>query len=177
MGPIGKMLLVVCAAVTHTGCAEPRHQDQHAAPVRAPLAIPLLVSLERSACYGICPVYSLTIHRDGAVEYQGERFVKVKGKATARLSEPSLAELERAVNSAHLEGMATSYEHANVSDRATVTISFERGGSVSSVRHNLGDGSAPSALADLEKSIDAIVGVEQWTGTAAERLAHVSEWQ
>ncbi len=177
MGPTGKMLLVACTVLTQLGCAEPRHHDEHVAPLHAPTTVPLLVSLERSACYGICPVYSLTIHKDGAVEYQGGRFVKVKGTASARLSEPSLAELDRAVNNAHLESMAASYEHATITDRATVTVSFVRGGKLSSVRHNLGDDSAPRALLDLEQSIDAIVGVEQWTGTAAERLAHVGDWQ
>lgn len=46
----------------------------------------LVVSLERTACFGACPQYSVSLYRDGIVAYEGVRFVKVRGKRMARLT-------------------------------------------------------------------------------------------
>lgn len=32
----------------------------------------LTIQLERTGCYGTCPAYSVTIHGDGRVEYNGK---------------------------------------------------------------------------------------------------------
>src|SRR5215467_6140087 len=39
----------------------------------------LTIQLERMPCYGICPGYSVTIHGDGRVEYNGKSHVKETG--------------------------------------------------------------------------------------------------
>jgi hypothetical protein len=44
-----------------------------------------LVTLARGACYGSCPVYSLTIAGDGSVTYNGEAFVRVMGPASGNV--------------------------------------------------------------------------------------------
>jgi Domain of unknown function (DUF6438) len=46
----------------------------------------VLVKLERTSCFGECPVYSVTIDGRGNVTYDGEQFVRVKGRATGRIS-------------------------------------------------------------------------------------------
>ena len=37
------------------------------------------IVLQRTACFGQCPVYSVEIHANGQVKYIGEEFVSVKG--------------------------------------------------------------------------------------------------
>jgi hypothetical protein len=37
------------------------------------------IKLERTACLGTCPIYSVTIFSVGRLEYKGEMFVKAKG--------------------------------------------------------------------------------------------------
>ena len=39
----------------------------------------LRIQLQRTACYGWCPAYSVEISGDGTVLYFGERFVATKG--------------------------------------------------------------------------------------------------
>ena len=46
----------------------------------------VVITLERTVCYGTCPAYTLRITGDGSVEYEGMRYVRVIGKATARIS-------------------------------------------------------------------------------------------
>jgi hypothetical protein len=44
----------------------------------------VVIGLERTACFGTCPIYRVSVSGDGAVEYQGVRFVQTVGveKAT-----------------------------------------------------------------------------------------------
>ena len=43
------------------------------------------VRLERIGCYGTCPAYTLTVHGDGRVEYDGKNHVKEKGAREGRI--------------------------------------------------------------------------------------------
>ena len=53
-----------------------------------------LATLERTDCYGTCPVYKVTVFRDGTIEYVGSRYVKVTGKALGQISEDQVDKLE-----------------------------------------------------------------------------------
>ena len=44
------------------------------------------ISLERTACYGTCPVYKLTVYRSGRVEFQGTDHVRQKGSRRGKIS-------------------------------------------------------------------------------------------
>src|SRR6187402_3273520 len=62
-----------------------------------------VATLERTGCYGECPVYRLTVNSDGTVVYVGTRYVKVLGRQVYKISEAQLSELQAA------------FEHANFS--------------------------------------------------------------
>jgi hypothetical protein len=37
------------------------------------------VTLERTACFGYCPIYKVTLRRDGTISYNGREYVDLKG--------------------------------------------------------------------------------------------------
>ena len=39
----------------------------------------VVITLERTPCFGTCPVYTLAVQGDGTVVYEGKDFVKTKG--------------------------------------------------------------------------------------------------
>lgn len=53
----------------------------------------LFFKMERSACYGRCPVYEVTITPSGEVTYLGKHFVELEGLYKAQVSEAFLAEI------------------------------------------------------------------------------------
>lgn len=55
--------LAGCATTSNTGSEPPRQ-----------------VTFETTPCFGSCPVFSLTLDADGHGVYEGERFVKTKGR-------------------------------------------------------------------------------------------------
>jgi uncharacterized protein DUF6438 len=129
-----------------------------------------LASIERTACYGWCPVYKLTVFRDGAVEYEGTGFVKRQGKATGHLRPDQLAALDELFQKHGYLGLADSYEAYEVTDAPSVYTAYSTvGGKRKDVKHYLGDTKAPAVLGKIEEGIDRIVHVEQWIGTEEER--------
>lgn len=122
------------------------------------------VKLERTSCYGSCPVYSLTIDGDGAVSYHGTSWVKVCGAGRKQISREAVAELlgqfERADyfrlvwDSSCGRGMATD----NPSSKTSLRIA----GAAREIDHYHGDRCAPEALEQLEKAIDRVAGSAEW---------------
>jgi hypothetical protein len=150
------------AVIASLGCRGPRSQS---------------VSLERTACYGICPVYKVTIGADGVATYEGESFVKVKGRASAKVSSADLDGLRVAFEKVDFFALQDSYEKRIQSDAPTAIVSRTDGGRTKTVRHYEGDATAPAELRWLEKQIDGAVHIEQWTGSDEERLKNVTNWK
>lgn len=157
------LLGMACGAAGHA--TSPPADPMGSVGSHAPLA-----TLERTACYGFCPVYKVTIFRDGAVEYEGEQFVKVRGRAAGRISAGQLDELDALFQRNGYLQLASSYQKQNVTDLPSAFTSYSPApGRTKSVKHYLGDFSAPEALTRVEEGIDRIVHIEQWIGTPEER--------
>ncbi len=128
----------------------------------------VIMTLERTACFGFCPIYKLTIYGDGKVVYEGDRFVKVKGKQTKTISQKAVRQLISEFNRVNYFKLADQYtgEHT---DAPSVITSFTQGRRSKTVNHYVGSRNVPQKLIDLENKIDAIVSTKQWIGTDEER--------
>lgn len=162
---------------------EPAPTAPSAAPVpAAPTAAPPaadkeLATLARDACYGFCPVYRVTVYANGVVNYEGENFVKVRGKASGQLDEAALTRLKQAFETAKFGSLKNSYETMGRTDAPTAVISLGDGAQKKTVRHYHGDMTAPAALSTLEDEIDSVVRIEQWIGTPEERANNAGKWR
>jgi hypothetical protein len=124
----------------------------------------VMLSLERTACFGRCPIYTVTVLRDGTVRWEGKQFVKVSGKATAKLSAATLAALADAFKRAGYFALADQYENHDMTDGPTAIMSYADGAKKKTIRHYHGDSSAPQKLSQLESRIDELVGTVRWIG-------------
>jgi hypothetical protein len=138
---------------------------------------PVIATLQREPCFGFCPVYKIAIHADGLVEYDGERFVKIRGHQEGQLDADALAKLHAAFAKADYFSLNDSYEDMQVTDLPYVNTSYTQNDRTKSVRHYYGDKSAPDVLRWLEEEIDRIVQIKQWIGTDEEREQHAGEWR
>jgi len=160
----------LAAGCGHAPAAAPPPLSNHVDGAGVPAAEhTVMATLERTACYGWCPVYTVTVYRDGAVEYLGTNFVKTKGKATGTISADEVAALDRLFTAAHYFDFKDSYESYDMTDQPSATTSYRADGRSKTVRHYYGDSHAPEALSALETGIDRIVRTERWVGTQAER--------
>ena len=122
----------------------------------------LVITLERTACHGTCPIYKLTISGDGTMIYEGQDFVQVKGEQTASLNPTQIQELVSAFEQAQFFTLM-DYIHKDKTDSPSVITSITLNGKTKTVNHYYGDNSAPQELFDLESKIDEITNSKQWT--------------
>ena len=127
------------------------------------------VSLERGACFGTCPVYSVTIHQDGLVEYEGQGWVKAMGRQTSHVSPDAVRKLYNQIEAMRFFELAPRYE-AKITDQATQVLTVRMGGAVHRVEDYAGQiVGMPPAVVDLETAVDQTAGVERWVGSLEER--------
>jgi hypothetical protein len=135
----------------------------------------VMATLERTSCYGRCPIYKITIFRDGVVEYVGEQFVKTKGAATWHIDQDAIEALDKVFVDGRYFDLHDEYMHEDVSDRPEVLTSYRAGPRTKAITHSHGDTSAPESLRNIEDRVDRIVRIEPWIGTADERQRAANE--
>ncbi len=133
----------------------------------------VVIRLERSACYGNCPVYKLTIYGDGRLEYVGETNVKLKGNKQAAIDAGDFKSLVSEFDKASYFS-TDQYTEKNCScrfctDMPTVTTEIQVRGSTHRVEHYYGCTCAPKTLWVLEQAIDKIVRTERWIGDVSKQ--------
>ena len=148
----------------------------------APVVVPagLELTFSRSACLGMCPVYTVTVHRDGTVDWTGVENVAVSGKARGRLERNGGAQLAVALDAAHfferrhdgsMPPPPCDSHHGTVlcltsisvcSDTSHFTIRAVRDGKP----HEIDDAGcgADDELRQLEHLLGEIVGTAAWIG-------------
>jgi hypothetical protein len=121
----------------------------------AAVAEPIRITLERTACFGTCPVYTVTIAGDGRVVYEGRQFVGVSGRRQWTIDPAVVQALVDEIGKSGFFEMKDEYT-ARVTDMPTTYTDVTIG-----VRHKrIKDYSnAPALLREIEKRIDEVSGV------------------
>jgi hypothetical protein len=141
----------------------------HVVPTAAkPLA--LEVTLERSACMGMCPTYTVTVHGDGLVSWLGIANVAEMGERTGRVSRKQLGELDRMLASIRFFELddqgnlpaPRAFKFSMCSDTPHAIITVKRGSKL----HRVDDpqcGDEP-AVEPLELLVDRLANTRHWIG-------------
>jgi len=122
----------------------------------------LIITLERTACFGTCPIYTLTIHGDGTVVYEGKDFVKIRGIEESIISQEKIEKLILEFDRADYFSLNDNYVEHTITDAQSVITSITIDGKVKIIEHYHGDLSAPETLSNLEDKIDEIANSNQW---------------
>jgi hypothetical protein len=161
---------LVLASVAVFGCSRNRVPAPADAPDRSGSATAEAISLERTACFGRCPVYRIRVTRAGAVTYEGRANVRLIGSATAEISPDSVASLLRELEQAGYFTFSDRYVvseptcHRYTTDSPSAISSATFRGRTKRIQHDYGCGGVPGALTVLEQRIDEVLGSDRWTG-------------
>ena len=129
-----------------------------------------VITLERTACFGRCPVYRLSIFSNGLVSYHGLANVKQLGNATGQIVPERVAHLLHELEEAGYFLFASRYTPAESTcgrygtDLPTAITSVSLEGRRRRIEHDQGCGAAPGALRVLEHRIDEVAESSRWTG-------------
>ena len=132
-------------------------------------------SLERTACFGSCPVYKVIVSSDGSVVYEGKQYVRIKGTRRRKIEPEAVKDLlQQFIDSDYFKFKEnySSIKNADgtettVTDLPTTTTSLTLGNRKKQVVDYVG---APKKLKELEEKIDEVAGVKRWVAIDAPTL-------
>jgi hypothetical protein len=138
----------------------------------------LEIAMTRTMCFGSCPAYTVKIHADGRVDWQGDSYVHVKGPAHATLSADQLATISAEIDRVNFfgtdgEGRPASAQckgnrHCVIvscTDTSHTTIAITRG----TQHHEIDNSHCYDQPVDhLEIVIDKAANTERWIGTGSQ---------
>ena len=108
----------------------------------------VIISLQRTACFGTCPIYKIEIYTDGSGIYTGTRFVENIGVIEFSLSETQINLILTQSESIGFMNMKEEYSEP-ISDLPTTFIQIKD----KRIRDYIG---APKTLKNLENLIDQL---------------------
>ncbi|HEX6434483.1 MAG TPA: DUF6438 domain-containing protein [Gemmatimonadales bacterium] len=128
------------------------------------------ITLERTPCFGGCPVYRISVSPEGVVSYEGRASVRRVGAATKRIQPQRVSALLSELERGGYFSFAPRYtpaepacgRYATDSPTAITTVTIED--RTHRIEHDYGCGAAPGALVVLERRIDEALGSSEWTG-------------
>jgi hypothetical protein len=128
------------------------------------------VTLERTNCYEGCPSYKLTISASGKVNYEGNAFVKVKGKVQTSLTTAQVKTLEKAIAKVKFFSLQNEYIAEKdgcksvITDAPATIITISSGQQKKSIYHYSGCSGHIDLkqLIIFEDTIDTVVNSAQW---------------
>lgn len=120
----------------------------------------LVMGLERTVCPGACPDYSLFIHGDGKVVYEGRHYVAVKGRRRGRISKIHVKRILDEFDRIGFFSLKDRYDPI-ASGGAITKTSIRLNGMKKEVA-NCYPSQAPEDLYQLEKMIDEITRSGRW---------------
>lgn len=119
----------------------------------------LFFKMERTPCFGRCPVYEVSITPSGEVTFIGKHFVEMQGTYKAQVSEfflDQIADYARKINYFEMEEKYDS----EVTDLPATTTTLWLNGQMHSVYNRMG---APQELIAFEKYVEEMIfEIEGW---------------
>ena len=120
----------------------------------------VVITIERSSCFGSCPIYSAKIYADGSVVYVGKEFVKEVGERRFKITPERVQQLIKEFEKIDYFSLKDKYD-AEVTDLPTTTTSICLEGKKKKVVNYFG---APQKLHELENRIDELAGLKVLVG-------------
>lgn len=118
----------------------------------------IVITMQKTPCYGRCPVYEITINGDGSSKFVGRRFVDSIGVFEKQFSQVEVNSLVKAFEEAKFFEMQDEYT-SKVSDMSTTYVSFSVNGKTKRIKDYY---NAPAELKELEKMIEKLAFTPGW---------------
>jgi hypothetical protein len=155
--PILSLGLVIALSMLTAACQHPLRVDNWES---------FSVVLERTACLGTCPVYTVKIDGSGLVEYVGTFNVATRGSRTTRIDPDSVKNLLSSFDAVNFLDLRDNYAEG-CTDMPTTIISISFDGKTKRVSNYFGGcehkTSGPQVdLNRLAQEIDTTAGTIRW---------------
>ncbi len=117
-----------------------------------------MITLQKTSCYGKCPVYIIEIYENGIIKLNGIKNLDKIGFYTKSITQQEVESLRKEFLNANFFDFMDEYT-SKKTDLPTTYISFEHEGKFKKIKDY---SDAPEELRKLERLIENIVNSEGW---------------
>jgi hypothetical protein len=184
-----RWLLLICTFTLLFGCSPRGHESVEQssttgggveATPKPTLEEPKItrVEMQRSGCFGSCPVYEVNIDSDGTVSFDGTKYIAVPGHHRGSATQPAIDALSSEIKRINFFRLRDSYEFEPdgctswATDNPSVSIAVIRGVEIKRVVYYYGcrGFDAEDGIRSLARSIDRVAQTEKWVGVRGNAL-------
>ena len=153
-----RLILLLALMISLQSCAQSEHSISK-------------ISLQRTSCFGTCPVYTVVIYPDGLVEFSGERFVESLGDYSSNVNPESFQRLAEFANAIDFFQFEDEYRVGREPDGTVIVVSDLPSRITTVIKDNqeksvLNYFAGPDQLTKFEELIDELTESAQWIGEA-----------
>ena len=127
--------------------------------LHAGLSDTVFARIQRTPCFGHCPIYTLTVFKSGFVRYHGEKWVDNVGDYTAKVDAQLLVKLTEQAQKINFFNLKNVYDNERVTDLpATLTTLSNQQGFKTIINRYEG----PEELREFENFFDELFKGIEW---------------
>jgi hypothetical protein len=120
------------------------------------------IAIERTSCYGFCPIYTFILRCDGTVKYTGQANVEKVGEHMGRIDKVSFGFLARLAVDIGFFDELRPYYSCDATDLPTAYVSIVRNGERKTIKHYAPGDNDPPRLQAFELLLDEAYKHVQW---------------
>jgi len=129
-------------------------------PIQMQASDSLLISYERSPCFGRCPVFKIKVYESGFTTYQGVNFVEYMGYFYTRIDAEKLQQIHAAITRSDFFNLEDRYDNEKITDLPSRIYQVDAMGMNKRI---IARYEAPEALNTLGQEMEAIFKGIPWT--------------
>lgn len=123
----------------------------------------IFLQYSRTPCFGMCPVFELTVYQNGKAVYHGKNFTDRIGVYQSQWSETALQRIQFIADSIGYFGFDEKYDNDHVTDLPSIHTSILHGGQLKTVSNRY---KGPRELHILYKALDKYIEESVWKPVA-----------
>jgi hypothetical protein len=122
----------------------------------------LFASIDKGACFGKCPVYSMKIYNSGSVRYYGKNFVEKEGSFSMVLDKDQMSSFVEKAKEINYMEMDDTYDNRNITDLPSIKSSIVIDKTRKSIKRRFG---YPKEILEFEKLFEDLLASGKWEKT------------
>lgn len=138
----------------------PNEGEEYYKMVQKKLSEDAVARIQKTACFGRCPIYTMTVYKDGRVEYFGKKFVEKEGRYTAKADQALIAELLEKAEKTEFFQFNDVYDKEAITDLPSVITSIKGEEGFKTVVNRF---NGPKELAEFQNYFEAAFEKLKWT--------------
>jgi hypothetical protein len=115
--------------------------------------------IQRTACFGRCPIYTLTVYESGYTEYHGEKWVDKEGKFTTTISREKMQALRERANEIGYFSLNNEYDSPYVTDLPSTITTLRHEEDFKTIVNRY---QGPEKLREFEEFFDELFAEVEW---------------